>query len=157
MMKSAPYNKNIYQFYLLCVISCVLLNGMFLLGLSGEKEYISDSYLVNPVCIMLVLGIFLDFLHQHKSATQIALIAIIINIPLVLLAENTNKNFYGLVFIINALLYIICIADYCYLLDYSEKKFRNYFKNLLLMTIFAVFYIGIISMLFLFFIGIQSV
>mgnify|MGYP003612083352 FL=1 len=143
--------KPVGKFFLLCIISCIMAMGIFWLVTDGE--YVKDKHLTVTVSIMLIFGIYLDFFRQKQSAFHIAILAIIINSLVILLAKDVHE----LLFFLNAFIYVISIADFCYLLDYQEHETRNYLVNLVLMVLFLLFYIGSLAMLYTVLVFFQSV
>lgn len=132
--------KYVGRFFLLCILSCIAVNGVFLIV--STDQYVSEKHVSIAVIIMLLFGLYLNLFKNKQTGFILIIIAIILNVSTVLLATNISKDFYALTFILNVFIYTICIADFSNFFNYQTDKVRNYFVNLLLMALFVLLYVG---------------
>lgn len=147
--------KQVGRFFLLCILSCIVLNSVFLIV--SNDQNVSEQHILIAVSVMLVFGLYLNLFKNKKTGFILTIIAIILNVLTVLLATTISKDYYALTFILNVFIYTTCIADFSNFFCYQTDKVKNYFVNLLLMALFVLLYVS--SLVFIYgYIGIiQSV
>lgn len=158
MTESQPLEigeKRISRFFLLCILSCIVVNGVFLIV--STDQYVNEKHVSIAVIIMLLFGLYLNLFKNKKNGFILIIIAIILNVLTVLLATNISKDFCALNFILNVFTYTICIADFSNFFCYQTDKVRNYFVNLLLMALFVLLYVGSLVIIYGYIGIIQSV